>query len=292
MNVNWGRPFADLSSALPVSVLRLGPRARRRLQREGVLGAGAVAAMIAAANASAHDGDAGLVIAEVGADSLDDILSFAALCATGGAVAVGGDHALHESDALPGHGTHAFFDDAFVSRLASSLCGDDSGDHAEHRGAAVAAHDAHADDHGAGAAQAASHAGHGEVHLAAHAAALGAEPHAAGGHGDDAHADSRADAGGDAHADHGLSGHAVLAASAGQAQHADHVPNHDPAALHVLAAASDDDGDATPGLNALLGARDPGAAAPSQTPVQESAAIVYNPADHAAHDLPPAPVEI
>ncbi len=304
--MNWQRAFDDISTigaGRMAAFAKLGPRARRRLKREGVLGAGALAAMIAAANASQGADEAQLAAADADAvDSLDDILSFAAVCATGDGASAGAGafHALHGG--ADGHEAHAFFEAAFASRFDSALCGGSEGAHEGH-GARTASkvHEAHTDDHGAAAMLASAHAGHGEAAPASgDHAAHGAEPdHERTGGEEHAH-EAAPQPFATVHAGHG--GDASSAQGAAAQPHDAH-DAYDPYVLNALAGAQQngadsDGGDLSAGLDALLGqarndqndAEEPAAVAQAQTASHGAHAYVEQ--DYAAQDLPPATAEV
>ncbi|MEQ8935546.1 MAG: hypothetical protein RIE56_07125 [Amphiplicatus sp.] len=301
--MNWQRAFDDMSAGAAERFSafgKLGPRARRRLKRDGVLGAGALAAMIAAANASEGAGDAQFAAADADAvDSLDDILSFAAVCATGGSGLDSEFHALHES--ANGHEAHAFFEAAFASRFDSAFCGDDESAHQGHGArAANNAHETHTEDHGA-VAMLAAHAGHGEARAAS-------GEHAAHG----AEADRHEQMGAEEHEHDGAAqpfaagGQSAHGAEASRAQHAaaqSHAAHdaYDPYVLSALAGAqqngAEDDGDVSAGLDALLG-QNPAATDAGQPVVVAPAPAVshdshaYSSQDYAAQELPPVTAEV
>jgi len=296
--MNWQRAFDDISAGAAERASafgRLGPRARRRAARGGVLGAGALAAMIAAANASEGAGDAQLAAADA-VDSLDDILSFAAVCATGDSVsdAGGAFHALH--DGATGHETHAFFEAAFASRFDSVLCGDNGRDAHQGHGARTAAnaHETHTDDHGAAAMLASAHAGHGAAQTAsgdhaAHGAESGHERMGAEEHAHDVAAQPFAAAA------HGAHGAAASHAQHAAAQSHDAHDAYDPYVLSALAGAqqngADNDGDVSAGLDALLGEAKNSQNNAAQPAVSHDAHS-YAAQDYAAQDLPPATAEV
>lgn len=288
------RPI-DLFASMPLPP-RLGPRARRRLARQGVFSAGALAAMIAAAEAGASAAPAFDISGEA-ADSLDDILAFAEVCAQQGAATGPRLHGLHGAE---GHEGHAFFEAAFAARYVSSLCGGDR-DTAHDGHMADAAHAEHANNHAAGAHG--GHAAHSAAHVEDHAATHAAEAHDGEGHAE-SHAEGDALSGRHAHAEaaanHPAHGHEP---SAGDAlAHAVHDGAHDALHLAGLFGETGEGGDLSGGLDALLGgasapapAASPAPAAPGNavTPLQVDSEIALAALDTPAHDhLPPPPVDI
>lgn len=277
----------DVFASIPLPP-RLSPRARRRLARQSVFGAGALAATIAAAEAGASAAPAFEISGEA-ADSLDDILAFAEVCAQQGAAAGSRLHAFHGAD---GHEGHAFFEAAFAARYASSLCGG-ARDAAHDGHMADAAHAGHANDHAVGAhgAHIAHNAAHGEGHAGTHAAdAHDGESHAGGDAPSGRHAHIEGAASAPAH-DHDTSVGEALA-------HLVHDGAHDALHLAGLFGETGDNGDLSAGLDALMGGSSTAASAPNApgyavAPPPAASEIALAALEAPPHDhLPPPPVDI